>query len=56
MDGRVLMEIFELDSEPAKRKPVYLDSSYYQKPKTLKERMKIKIRRLKALTQTQNQK
>jgi len=50
MDGRVLMEIFEPDSEPAKRKPVYVDLSYYQKPKTEKERIREKVRRLKGLT------
>lgn len=46
MDGRVLTEIFEPDSEPAKRKPVYVDPSYYErkieKEKTLKKIKKIK--------------
>jgi len=31
MDGRVLMEIFEEDSEFAKREPKYVDPSYYEK-------------------------
>jgi len=31
MDGRVLMEIFEPDSEPARRQPVYVDPSYYER-------------------------
>ncbi|EHP86159.1 alkaline phosphatase family protein [Methanotorris formicicus] len=31
MDGRVLMEIFEEDSEFAKRKQKYIDPSYYEK-------------------------
>ena len=30
-DGRVLMEIFEEDSKFAKRKPKYVDPSYYEK-------------------------
>lgn len=45
MDGRVLTEIFEENSELAKRKPEYVDPSYYedtQKQKTIK-----KIRNLK---------
>jgi len=46
MDGRVLMEIFEPDSEPAKRQPVYVDPSYYDK-KTEEEKLKTKIRDLK---------
>jgi len=32
---------------PAKRKPVYVDPSYYQKPKTEKERVKEKIKKNK---------
>jgi len=31
LDGRVLMEIFEEDSEFAKREPKYVDPSYYEK-------------------------
>jgi len=46
MDGRVLMEIFEPDSEPAKRQPVYVDPSYYDK-KSEEEKLKAKIRDLK---------
>ncbi|MHA1362067.1 MAG: alkaline phosphatase family protein [Candidatus Freyarchaeota archaeon] len=45
MDGRVLMEIFEPDSEPAKRKPVYVDPSYYDKSE--EDKLKSKIRELK---------
>ncbi len=30
MDGRVLTEIFEEDSELAKRKPIYVDPGYYE--------------------------
>jgi len=41
MDGRVLMEIFEPDSEFAKRKPVYVDPSYYDR---LNERQKLKAK------------
>jgi len=46
MDGRVLMEIFEEDSEFAKRKPEYVDPSYYE-GKREKERIKEKIKKLK---------
>ena len=46
MDGRVLVEIFESDSEFAKRKPVYVDPSYYDK-KSEEEKLKTKIRELK---------
>ena len=46
MDGRVLMEIFKPDSEIAKRRPVYVDPSYYRKD-TEKERLKLKIKELK---------
>ncbi|MGQ9722718.1 MAG: alkaline phosphatase family protein [Candidatus Jordarchaeum sp.] len=45
MDGRVLMEIFESNSEPAKRKPAYVDPSYYEK--TEEEKLKAKIKKLK---------
>jgi predicted AlkP superfamily phosphohydrolase/phosphomutase len=46
MDGRVLTEIFEPDSELAKRKPVYVDPSYYEKIDE-KEKLKNKIKDLK---------
>ncbi len=46
MDGRVLMEIFEPDSEVAKRKPVYVDPSYYDKLEE-KQKLKAKIKELK---------
>jgi len=46
MDGRVLMEIFKSDSEIAKRRPVYVEPSYYRKD-TEKERLKLKIEELK---------
>ncbi len=46
MDGRVLMEIFEPDSEFVKRKPVYVNPSYYEKY-TEKDKLKAKIRDLK---------
>ena len=46
MDGRVLMEIFEEDSEFAKRKPKYVDPSYYGK-KREDEKLKKAIKNLK---------
>ncbi len=45
MDGRVLTEIFEPDSELAKKEPVYVDPSYYEKDE--KEKLKSKIKELK---------
>jgi len=45
MDGRVLVEAFEPDSEPAMREPVYVDPSYYSKSE--EEKLKAKIRNLK---------
>jgi len=47
MDGRVLMEIFEPDSEFAKRKPVYVDPSYYKKKEDEKLKKAIKNLKLK---------
>ncbi|WP_148883189.1 alkaline phosphatase family protein [Thermococcus aciditolerans] len=46
MDGRVLMEIFEEDSEFAKREPKYVDPSYYEK-KQEDEKLKKAIKNLK---------
>jgi predicted AlkP superfamily phosphohydrolase/phosphomutase len=46
MDGRVLMEIFESDSEFAKRKPVYVDPRYYDK-RSEEEKLKARIKELK---------
>jgi predicted AlkP superfamily phosphohydrolase/phosphomutase len=46
MDGRVLMEIFESDSEFVKREPVYVDPSYYER-KSEEEKLKAKIKELK---------
>jgi len=46
MDGRVLMEIFEEDSEFAKRKPKYVDPSYYEN-KQEDEKLKKAIKNLK---------
>jgi len=46
MDGRVLTEIFEEDSEFAKRKPKYVDPSYYDK-KQEDEKLKQAIKNLK---------
>ncbi|MCD6514426.1 MAG: hypothetical protein J7L07_05840 [Candidatus Odinarchaeota archaeon] len=46
MDGRVLTEIFKPEGESAKRKPKYVDPSYY-KIKTLGERTKAKIKELR---------
>lgn len=37
MDGRVLMEIFEEDSEFAKRKPKYVNPNYYEEEKKIKQ-------------------
>jgi hypothetical protein len=51
MDGRVLTEIFEEDSELAKRKPKYVDPSYYDNQDT-KQEVKSKIRKLKKETKT----
>jgi len=46
MDGRVLMEIFEDDSEFAKRRPKYVDPSYYEK-KQADEKLRKAIKNLK---------
>ena len=46
MDGRVLMEIFEEDSEFAKRKPKYVDPGYYEK-KQEDKKLKKAIKTLK---------
>jgi len=46
MDGRVLTEIFKPESETAKRKPKYVDISFYKR-KTLKGGTKEKIKKLK---------
>jgi hypothetical protein len=46
MDGRVLIEIFEPESELAERKPVYVDPSYYER-KSEKGKLKARIRNLK---------
>jgi len=46
MDGRVLMEIFEEDSEFAKRQPRYVDPNYYEK-KGEDEKLKKAIKNLK---------
>lgn len=47
VDGKVLMEIFEEDSEFAKRDPVYVDPNYYERKKDEKEILKSKIKELK---------
>jgi len=50
MDGRVLMEIFEEDSEFARRKPKYVDPSYYEKgqeDEKIKKALKKAIKNLK---------
>ena len=50
MDGRVLTEIFKEDSEIVKRKPVFVEPSYYsQKLKLIseKERIRERIRKIK---------
>lgn len=46
MDGRVLTEIFEEDSEFAKRQPKHVDPSYYEKNKA-DEKLKKVIKNLK---------
>ena len=46
MDGRVLMEIFEPDSEFVRRRPRYVDPSYYEK-KNEDEKLKKAIKSLK---------
>ncbi|CAD5243335.1 alkaline phosphatase family protein [Thermococcus camini] len=46
MDGRVLMEIFEEDSEFARRKPKHVDPSYYEK-KQEDKKLKKAIKNLK---------
>jgi len=46
MDGRVLMEIFEENSEISKRRPIYVEPSYYG-IRDEKERLKSKIRKMK---------
>lgn len=46
MDGKVLMEIFEPDSEFARRKPVYVDPSYYERDRE-DEKLKKAIKNLK---------
>ena len=47
MDGRVLTEIFEPDSELKKEKPVYVGPSYYNKKKSEENRLRTKIKQLK---------
>ena len=50
MNGRVLMEIFEEDSEFARRKPKYVDPSYYEKgqeDEKIKKALKKAIKNLK---------
>jgi len=44
MDGKVLTEIFEENSEFAKRKPIYVDPMYYEKGE--KDKIKLKIKEL----------
>jgi len=46
MDGRILMEIFEEDSEFAKREPKYVDPRYYEKTNE-DEKLKNAIKHLK---------
>ena len=46
IDGRVLMEIFEENSEISKRQPIYVRPSYYDR-RNEKELLKSKIRKLK---------
>ncbi len=46
MDGKVLTEIFEKDSEFAKRKPKYVDPTYYNK-KQENEKLKKTIKKLR---------
>ena len=46
MDGRVLTEIFEQDSEFAKRRPVYVDPSYYER-KQEDEKLRKAVKNLK---------
>ncbi|RMD86191.1 MAG: hypothetical protein D6808_03855, partial [Candidatus Dadabacteria bacterium] len=46
MDGRVLTELFEEGSELAKRKPVYVDPSHYDR-ENLKRKTKEQIKKLK---------
>ncbi|WP_157726973.1 alkaline phosphatase family protein [Thermococcus thioreducens] len=46
MDGRVLIEIFEEDSEFTRKKPKYVNSSYYEK-KYEDEKLKKAIQKLK---------
>ncbi|WP_457751206.1 alkaline phosphatase family protein [Thermococcus sp.] len=46
MDGRVLMDIFEDDSEFERRKPKYVDPSYYERKKA-DEKLKKAIKNLK---------
>jgi len=46
MDGKVLMEIFEPDSEFARRKPKYVNPSYYDK-KSEAEKLKKVVKSLK---------
>ena len=45
MDGKVLMDIFKPNSEPAKKKPAYVDPSYYEKSE--EDKIKAKIKKLK---------
>ena len=47
MDGRVLTEIFEPDSELKKEKPVYVDLSYFDKKNDEKMKLRTKIKQLK---------
>jgi predicted AlkP superfamily phosphohydrolase/phosphomutase len=46
MDGRVLSEIFEADSEYSRKKTVYVDPDYYER-KGNKEETKTRIRKLR---------
>lgn len=46
MDGQVLKEIFEEDSEFSKRKPKYVDPNYYKKGQE-SERLKKTIKKLR---------
>ncbi|MFB0562136.1 MAG: alkaline phosphatase family protein [Candidatus Lokiarchaeia archaeon] len=45
MDGKVLMDILKPNSEPAKKKPTYVDPSYYEKSE--EDKIKAKIKKLK---------
>lgn len=45
MDGKVLMDMLEPNSEPAKRKPDHVEPSYYDKSE--EEKIKAKIKKMK---------